>query len=72
MSGLHLKPQPHELIDARGNPITMEAIKQRVLDGIFIGGDYLFAYDEYLTAHRDRMFLLRLIESSDPGRETTV
>jgi hypothetical protein len=50
-----------ETKDAQGNPITLEAIRQRVADGIFLGGDYHAAYNEYLTAHRDRIFLLRLL-----------
>jgi hypothetical protein len=47
--------------DADGNPITSEAIKQRIADGVFLLGDYRSAYDAYLTAHRDRIYLMARI-----------
>jgi hypothetical protein len=57
-----------ETKDAKGNPITREAIEQRVADGIFLGGEYQDAYDEYLTAHRDRIFLLRRVTELEADR----
>jgi len=51
-------------VDADGNPITLEAIKERASNGIFVGGSYFDAYRAYLTAHRDRIFLLRLLADS--------
>lgn len=57
--GSWVRPLPPEPWSAE----LLEAIKQRVADGIFLGGDYTAAYDQYLRAHRDRRALLaRVLE----------
>jgi hypothetical protein len=43
-------------------PEEFDAIRQRVADGIFLGGDYHSAYAQYLIAHRDRCALLALLD----------
>jgi hypothetical protein len=43
-------------------PEYLEGIRQRIADGIFLGGDYHSAYEQYLTAHRDRCALLALLD----------
>jgi hypothetical protein len=41
----------------------LEAIKQRVADGIMLGGNFTRLFDEYVITHRDRCALLaRVIE----------
>jgi len=45
-----LKPVVYPPLDAAG----LAEIRQRVADGIFLGGDYRAAYEQYLIAHRDR------------------
>jgi hypothetical protein len=44
-------------------PELLDAIEKRVLDGIFLGGNYESAYEEYLRAHRDRKVLLEFVRS---------
>lgn len=41
---------------------ALEDIRQRCVDGIFLGGDFGYAYDQYLIAHRDRCALLALLD----------
>lgn len=40
----------------------MRCIRDRDRDGIFLGGDYHYAYDQYLQANRDRARLLILVD----------
>ena|SRR5882762_7698035 len=50
-------------------PANIEAIRSRVADGVFLGGDYQVAYAQYLVAHRDRVALLaRLDELEEKQR----
>lgn len=44
------------------SPAAIEAIRARIADGVFLGGDYAAAYNEFLIAHRDRMTLLALVD----------
>lgn len=50
------------------SPAAIEAIRLRIADGVFLGGDYQAAYEQFLVAHRDRVALLaRLDELLDSG-----
>lgn len=53
-----LKPVVYPPLDAAG----LAEIRQRVADGIFLGGDYRAAYEQYLIAHRDRVRLLERLD----------
>jgi hypothetical protein len=55
--GAHIKPLPPETM----TPALLDQIEQRVLDGIFLGGNYESAYQAYLRAHRDRKVLLEFV-----------
>jgi len=41
---------------------TLDDIKKRDADGIFLGGTYTDAANEFVIAHRDRRWLLEYIE----------
>lgn len=43
-------------------PIELEGVRQRVAHGIFLGGTYTDAHREFVIAHRDRAFLLALVD----------
>lgn len=63
MSLMSIKPKPAE----PWSPELLEAIKERVADGIGLGGDY---FDPYVRAHDDRKALLRrLLELERPDAE---
>ena len=42
-------------------PERLAEIRARIRDGIFLGGDYNTAYEEFLRAHADRCQLLVLV-----------
>jgi capsule polysaccharide export protein KpsE/RkpR len=41
----------------------IEAIRTRIADGVFLGGDYRAAYDQFLIAHHDRTALLAELQN---------
>jgi hypothetical protein len=48
------------------------AIRARVADGIFLGGDYHAAYEQFLIAHRDRTALLAELDELTRDHDTLV
>lgn len=48
----------HTLPESEMTPEELAAIRGRIADGIFLGGDYDAAYTQFLIAHRDRRALL--------------
>ena len=59
MKGLELTRRPPPSVPT---PAELEAIRGRIAEGIFLGGNYSDAYDQFLIAHRDRSALLLLID----------
>ena len=48
---------------------TLADIKARDADGVFLGGTYTDAHNEFVIAHRDRHWLLRYIEKLEKERD---
>ena len=53
-----IKPKPPVELTAA----ELIKIRGRVADGVFLGGDYAAAYEQFLIAHRDRCALLAFID----------
>jgi hypothetical protein len=48
-------------------PAELAAIRARVADGVFLGGTYEQAYEQFLIAHRDRCALLARVDELQRG-----
>jgi hypothetical protein len=48
-------------------PAELAAIRARVADGVFLGGNYEQAYEQFLIAHRDRCALLARLDELQRG-----
>ena len=59
MSSPYIRALPVQVL----TPDLLESIKDRVTDGIALGGNYDSVFDRYVVAHNDRKALLaRVIE----------